>query len=246
MAITLRIPGQTETTVATATRGGSPGAGTAPVTNLLDDVEVVHAFSLSPTARAAGAVAPQDVVVEDDDILEIEVDGFTHVDLGRTIPRRRFAAFRPEAVQDGAIVVDALPAPAGAERGVRRVARKRRPSAAPRRRPRSRTSSRIRRSSRSSPKTSASSSSTQAGSWATAKALTWLIERQLRPREGLYTWAQCDSRAAGAGAGSRARHVRRLRRPPADPPVPARHRIEHARQLRRVPRSRGERTSGTS
>jgi hypothetical protein len=187
MAITLRIPGQTETAITTATRGGSLGAETAPVTNLLDDVEVVHAFSLSPTARAAGAVAPRDVVVEDDDILEIEVDGFTQWTSVKQY-EESLRTFRPEAVQDGAIVVDALPRPAAAERGFGEL---RASAVRVLRLGKDRLADQL-----TDPAIVVEFANdfgldlvAQAGSWATAKALTWLIERQLRPREGLYTWA---------------------------------------------------------
>src|SRR5262245_14996687 len=54
-----------------ATRGGTPVSG---VTGLLDAFEVVDAFNLSRSARARNE-APVKVPVEDDDVLEIEVEG---------------------------------------------------------------------------------------------------------------------------------------------------------------------------
>ena len=75
MPITLRIPGQREASPHSAVRGAATAA-TQPITNLLDDVEVVHAFSLSPAARARAAADPAEVEVADDAIVEIEVDGF--------------------------------------------------------------------------------------------------------------------------------------------------------------------------
>jgi len=47
MPVKLRIPGRSEIPSATA-RGGSPAGDGGTATNLLDDVTVVHAFSLSP------------------------------------------------------------------------------------------------------------------------------------------------------------------------------------------------------
>ena len=112
MPITLRIPGQPEASPRTAVRGAPTAAATKPVTNLLDDVEVVHAFSLSPAARARGAAEPAEVEVADDAIVEIEVDGF-HMWTSAKKYEETVRAVRPEAAQRGAVVVDALP---GADR----------------------------------------------------------------------------------------------------------------------------------
>ena len=72
---TLVIPGKRETAPASTIRGVAPTTGDAkPVTDLLDAVQVVDAFSLSAPARAQ-TVAPAKVDVPEDDILEIEVEG---------------------------------------------------------------------------------------------------------------------------------------------------------------------------
>jgi hypothetical protein len=52
MSITFSIPGLPDPTAFSVTRGGPPGTDSTPTTDLLDDVEVRHAFSLSPAARA--------------------------------------------------------------------------------------------------------------------------------------------------------------------------------------------------
>src|SRR5215510_724021 len=98
MAITLSIPGRPETRPSAAARGGAPVAGGGTVTNLLDDVEVVHGFSLSPSARAEAAAQPREVSVADDDILELEVDGFL---LWTSAARyeESVRTFRPEALR---------------------------------------------------------------------------------------------------------------------------------------------------
>src|SRR5262245_58915447 len=116
MAITLTIPGRTEALPSAAARGGPPLAGGGTVTDLLVDVEVVHAFSLSPSARAEGAVQPRDVTVEDDDILDVEVDGFL-LWMSAARYEESVRTFRPEASRDGKVVVDALPNPDVAVRG---------------------------------------------------------------------------------------------------------------------------------
>ena len=51
MTVKLAISGQRDEGDLRATRGGPPGAE-APVTDLLDAVEVVESFDLSPSARA--------------------------------------------------------------------------------------------------------------------------------------------------------------------------------------------------
>ena len=79
MTIKLIIPGRDEALEPFRMR--LRGALEAPATtDLLRDIEVVHAFDLSPPARAIAKSAPPRIVddIEDDDILEIELeDGFT-------------------------------------------------------------------------------------------------------------------------------------------------------------------------
>ncbi|MFY9922716.1 MAG: hypothetical protein WAL26_30645, partial [Mycobacterium sp.] len=114
MLVKLRISGQRDEGDLRATRGGPPGAE-APVTDLLDAVEVVDSFNLSTAAREQGA-APTDVEYEDDDVLEFEVDGgFT-----TWTSAKRYSEYvrlvRPEARDDEAVTVDTLPQVSG--RGV--------------------------------------------------------------------------------------------------------------------------------
>ena len=116
MPITLRIPGQREASPRSAVRGAATAAATQPITNLLDDVEVVHAFSLSPAARARAAADPAEIEVADDAIVEIEVDGF-HMWTSAKKYEESVRAMRPEAAGHGAVLVDALPASSGASRG---------------------------------------------------------------------------------------------------------------------------------
>jgi tetratricopeptide (TPR) repeat protein len=193
MAITLRIPGLRDLSASTLTRGGPLGTDTAPKTDLFDDIEVVDAFSLSPIARGKGAAEPTDISADENDVLEIEVDGFI---LWTSAQRYKesLRTFRPDAIQPDAIrgevvIVDALPGPDVADRGYPGL----RASAV-----------RLLRVGKSRlvaelanpdvlidfAKDFGFELGQKAGGWATAKALTWLIERQLRPREGLYTWAQ--------------------------------------------------------
>ena len=76
MTIKLLIPGQREPAApyATAMRSGAPGDAPKAPTNLLDSVQVLHAFSLSSAAREAKKKQPEALELEDEDILEIEVE----------------------------------------------------------------------------------------------------------------------------------------------------------------------------
>ncbi len=194
MSIKLRIPGQPEAAPRAAVRGGESAATAKPVTHLLDDVEVVHAFSLSPAARARGTAEPAEVEVPDDAIVEIEVDGFQLWTSAKKY-EETVRAVRPEAARLDAVTVDALPAPAGATRGEA----DRSASAVRVLNLRSRLEEQLK-----DPKILKEFAeefgvglADRAGSWMLAKALIWLVERQLKPREGLYHWDQAI-RAAGS------------------------------------------------
>src|SRR5262249_48602829 len=131
---------------------------------------------------------PQTVVAEDDDIIEIDADGFTLWTSARQY-EETVRTFRTEATRAGVVVVDALPGPGAAERGfgewqasaIRLL-----------RRGRTRLEDELKDPTvlADFAKDFGFSLVEKAGSWATAKALIWLIERRLRPREGLYTWTQ--------------------------------------------------------
>ncbi len=109
MTVKLRISGQLDEGDLRATRGGPPGAE-VPVTDLLDDVEVVKSFNLSPSARARSEPqAPVEQSVEDDDVLEIEVEGGFQI---WTSARRYFddiLLLKPEAMVGDAVTVDTVP-----------------------------------------------------------------------------------------------------------------------------------------
>ncbi|MGH6622425.1 MAG: DUF7379 domain-containing protein, partial [Burkholderiaceae bacterium] len=188
MKIELLVPGRTEPTSRATSRGGPSGTELEPrVTDLLDDVTVVSAFSLSPSARARAEV-PQKVDVEHDDILEIEVDGgFT---LWTSVARYRAdqEALHPAAERGGPVDFSVIPRPREAERGASewvasalRILRLRDGSLA---------------SEIADPTRWAEFAQefgldkvAQAGAWVTTKFLIWLIERRLPLAEGLYRWA---------------------------------------------------------
>jgi len=118
---TLLVPGQRESVdlFAAMSRGGpaaAPGAG--PATTLLDSVKVVHAFSLTQVSRdRAERLVPIDT--QDDDVMEIELEGGFTVWTSVARYREQLARYRPDAVTDAGIRFDVLPQPSVAERGVR-------------------------------------------------------------------------------------------------------------------------------
>jgi CHAT domain-containing protein len=199
MTVKLLVPGRREPAAqyAGSVRGGTPAAP-APATDLLDNVEVVHAFSLAPAARAANAAHPDALELRDDDILEIEVeDGFVlWTSAAGYAARARLHA--PQTVSDAGVTLDAVSEPSASERGVKdwvgsalRVLRVK-PDAIdqdlhdPQKWP-----APIRKL--------AQGRFDALGVWAAAKLLMHLIESRLRPGPGLYRWPQAIA-AAGAEA----------------------------------------------
>jgi hypothetical protein len=183
-AITLRIPGEASAVLST-TRSG-PDAASRPVTDLLEAVEVRGAFSLSAPARARGKDKPAEIEAQEDDILELEVDGFRlWTSVGRYRDEQRI--FNSGSVEGAVVEVSGLVRPSAEERGVREWV-----AGAVRllRLGRDRIADEVR-----DPKVigefledAGLEAGTALGSWLATKLLIWAIERQLRPREGLYTW----------------------------------------------------------
>ena len=120
MPIKLRIPGQREAVSSAAVRGSSAGGvSVQPVTSLLDAVEVVEAYNLSAAARDRTA-APAEFDANEDDILEIEVEGGFTLWTSAQRYSDELALLKPEAVAaDGSVVVDRLPRTSVSERGVK-------------------------------------------------------------------------------------------------------------------------------
>lgn len=187
MAVRLIIPGTPEPSPAAAVRGTPTVAQRPARTDLLQAVEVVGAFSLSPAARARGAGSPQSLEVEEDDVLEFELDGVTFwTSVGRY--RHEQALYRPETLTDAGVVVDGVARPSAGERGVRDWAAG---------------AVRVLRLGRDAvvedlqdpalreefARDMGLSLTGRLGGWLLTKLLAWAIERRLRPREGLYTWS---------------------------------------------------------
>jgi CHAT domain-containing protein/pimeloyl-ACP methyl ester carboxylesterase len=120
MTIKLRIPGQREAVSSAAVRGASAGGvSVQPVTGLLDAVEVVEAYNLSAVARDRTAT-PAEFNANEDDILEIEVEGGFTLWTSAQRYSDDLALLKPDAVgADGSVVVDRLPRTSVSERGVK-------------------------------------------------------------------------------------------------------------------------------
>ena len=80
-----------------------------PVTDLLERASRWStSFNLSPSARAK-TDEPESISCEDDDVLEIEVEGgFTTWTSAKRYPED-MPLLKPEAKVDGAVIVDTLP-----------------------------------------------------------------------------------------------------------------------------------------
>ena len=197
MSLTLRIPGRKEVVRGAATRSGVLATKGDAVPSLLDDVEIIHAFSLSAADRAAGDGPVNEVVADDTDIIEIEVDGFSlWTSAGKYAETVR--VFRPSAVQSGAVVVDALP-----NADVTRGDESRADAVRVLRLAEARFESQF-----ADPliqqeffKDFGLTLAAQAGSWFASKGITWLIERQLRPRAGLYSWPSATQPVSAGAPG---------------------------------------------
>jgi pimeloyl-ACP methyl ester carboxylesterase/tetratricopeptide (TPR) repeat protein len=190
MTIKLLIPGQREPAApyATAMRSGAPGDAPKAPTNLLDNVQVLHAFSLSPAAREAKKEHPEALEVEDEDILEIEVEGGFTVWTSAARYREHVALLQPDAISEHGLSVSAIAQPSVSERGVKQWAA---------------SALRVLRlkpdeilEDLKNPakwpdffKDLVKGKAEQLGAWATAKLLMYLIEQRLTPGPGLYRWA---------------------------------------------------------
>src|SRR5262245_43675830 len=93
----LVIPGQRQVVDRAATRGATAAGVPEPVTPLLDAVEVVASFNLSPSARGQ-TPAPEEFETEVGDILEIEVEGGFKLWTSPERYREEVAQLRPESL----------------------------------------------------------------------------------------------------------------------------------------------------
>ncbi len=193
MTIQLIIPGRNEPLEPFRARlRGSTEA--PPTTDLLNSIEVVHAFDLSRPARAIAKGAPQVVDVEDDDILEIEVEGGLILWTSARSYQERVALWHPEAITDRGLELTGVPGPSVADRGVKdwftgalRVLRLKADDLVEQLKDPKIWADCV--------KDLALGQVEKAGAWATAKLLMYLIEKRLTPAPGLYRWSSMDTSA---------------------------------------------------
>ena len=196
MPIKLLIPGEREAPSSVAARGASAGVTVTPVTPLLDAVEVVEAFNLSGPARNR-TVAPAEFNANDDDILEIEVEGGFTLWTSAARYREDLALLNPDAVAtDGSVVVDRLPRTSVSERGVKewfqsalRVLRLKRDALTDRLEDPSQWPADFVRN-------FGIRKVSELTAWLASKLVMRLIEDQLSPGPGLYRWADATTKRA--------------------------------------------------
>ena len=195
MTVKLLVSGRPEQ-VPSITPAERTAAGRAPTatSELLDSVEVVQSFNLSPAARSAASGAPAPAEVNDDDILEIQVeDGFT-LWTSAAHYEERVRALDPDAAQGERIDFSSVPQPSHAERGIKewvstglRILRLKPDRLTEEMKDPRNWPELIRKMGQDTLE--------QLGSWAAAKVLMHVIEKRLTPAPGLYRWAGPD----GAG-----------------------------------------------
>ena len=121
MPVTLRIPGRpTSREEATKQVRGGPSREEVvhPGTNLLEAVEVIGAFHLTPSARSQ-TTEPATFEAEETDVLEFALeDGFT-IWTSVAAYRDRLRDVRPETRGRKEVVVEALPRVSASERGIK-------------------------------------------------------------------------------------------------------------------------------
>jgi len=199
--VKLILPGQRDAARSVATRGLQDASARPPSTDLLSALEVVEAVSLSDAARARALDDPPVVVdARDDDILEIEIDGVTFwTSVARY--RHELAVYRPEALNDEGLRIDGIPRPSTQERGIKEWA-----AGAVRvlRLGRDRISEELQdpEALREFAKDCGLDIAGKLGGWLLTKFLIWLIERRLKPGEGLYSWDAATAATAPAAASA--------------------------------------------
>jgi len=195
MTVKLLVTGRPEPVPSVAAERSAAGAPAAQAgSGLLDSVEVVQAFNLSPAARSVAAAAPARTELLDDDILEVQVeDGFT-LWTSAAEYAQRVQELDPEAAHAAEVVFSTVPRPSQAERGVKewvgtglRILRLKADAVVEEMKDPRNWPDLIRRLGQDRLE--------RLGSWASAKLLMHLIEKRLTPGPGLYRWADGD----GAG-----------------------------------------------
>jgi hypothetical protein len=207
MTVKLSIDGERNAVDPRATRGG-PTDAESPVTDLLlpAAVEVVASFNLSPSARDR-TDKPDEFTAEDNDVLEIEVDGGFKIWTSAKRYSDEVLLLKPDAKVGDAVSVDTLPR--GSERGVTewvqnglRVLRLKRDSIADTFDNPSKWPTDLQ------DLTDLASDlgidlAVKLPAWFATKALIRIIEGRLRPSQGLYSWDEATRDISSGGTEPR-------------------------------------------
>ncbi len=195
MSIQLRIIGQpTSTEAAKATVRGAPLSGRKPQddTSLLDAVEVLGAFDVSPVARAK---APSSIALsaEDDDLIEFVLEDGVSIWMSVAAYREQQHRLKPELKRSSGLDIGPLIPRAPGSRGVLtdiatnavRILRLKRDEIWDQAKDPTQWPNWLKRQ--------GITTFEQLGAWLTAKLIIWLIENKIRPEEGLYRWVKSST-----------------------------------------------------
>jgi len=195
MSIQLRIDGlPTSTKEASATvRGESlSGRKIQDETHLLDTVEVLGAFDVSPAARGKRE-SPVPLDAEDDDLIEFVLEDGVSIWMSVAAYQERQYRLKPDLKRTrGLDIGPFLPAASlsrGGESdiatGVVRILRLKQDEIWEQARDATQWPDWV--------KKHGAEKLEDLGAWLTAKLITWLIEKKIRPEEGLYRWVKSST-----------------------------------------------------
>ncbi|HSL03720.1 MAG TPA: CHAT domain-containing protein [Nitrospiraceae bacterium] len=206
MSIQLRIPGQPTSSeqAKTAVRGEPlSGQRKQPDTHLLDAVEVLGAFDVSPAARGDKAI-PHTLEAEEDDLIEFVLEDGVSMWTSVKAYRDRQHRLKPELRKTTGLDIEPAIPTSTSNRGMVkdlvtgavRILRLKpdeiwEQAKDPKQWP-------------EWVKQYGGTTFAKLGPWLTAKLIIWLIERKIRPEEGLYRWvnpsAETDPSLVAPGA----------------------------------------------
>ncbi|MDF0668458.1 MAG: CHAT domain-containing protein [Nitrospira sp.] len=165
--------------------------------HLLDAVEVLGAFDVGATARAAGE-GPIAIDAEDDDLIEFVLEDGVSIWTSVAAYRDRRYRLKPELRKTKELDIESVLGPGTPSRGVRsdiatgalRILRLKRDEIWEQAEDPAKWPDWL--------KQYGFTKFDALGSWLTTKLIIWLIEKQLDPQEGLYRWAKPQSEHAPA------------------------------------------------
>lgn len=195
MSIQLRIAGQpTSTEEASAkVRGGSlSGLKIQDETHLLDAVEIIGAFDMSPAARGQEQ-SPVPLDAEADDLIEFVLGDGVSIWMSVAAYRDRQSRLKPGLKQTKGLDIEPLIPVAPSSRGVAsdivtgavRILRLKRDEVWEQAKDPKQWPDWV--------KKYGVTKFEQLGAWLMAKLIIWLIEKKIRPEEGLYRWVKSSA-----------------------------------------------------